>query len=166
MNGGEDRELPPAGPRREPASMRALVLIGGGALLLAMAADFIAVIGRHTGLPLLGSIEVVRAAVLIAASAAIVLATLARTHAVVHLVIDRAAPATRAWLIRANRLFSAIFFVALALGSAWIAVDMWGGHEEAELTAIPFAPLRIVSIVSCAVAAGVFLVQALEREPK
>lgn len=146
--------------------VRALVILGGGALLLAMATDFVAVIGRHTGLPLLGSIEIVQAAVLVAASVAMVMATIARTHAVVHLLIDRASPRLRQWLIRANRLFSAIFFAALLAASIWIAADMWGGHEEAELTGIPFAPLRLVSILGCLAVAGAFLWQALEREPR
>lgn len=158
MSGGFG-DTPTHGPRW-------LVLIGGGALLLAMAADFIAVIGRHTGMPLLGSIELVQASVLVSACVAMVVATLARCHAVVHLLVDRTAPPLRTWLIRANRLFSALMFLALFAGSLWIAADMWGGHEESEILRIPFAPLHLVAILSCLGVAGLFLRQAFERTPE
>lgn len=147
-------------------AMGVIVVIGGFALLFAMATDTIAVIGRHVGLPLLGSIELVQAAVLISASAAMVVATVLRSHAMVHLLIDRAKPAPRAWLIRANRLFSGLFFLAILAGSIWIAADMWMGHEESELLTIPFWPLRIASIVCSAAVAVIFLRQAMDRTPR
>jgi hypothetical protein len=55
---------------------RALVWLAGGALLVAMATDTMAMLGRHLRLPLLGSIEIVQAAVLVAASGALLLATI------------------------------------------------------------------------------------------
>lgn len=140
-----------------------LVLTGGGALLAAMAIDFLAVIGRHTRLPLLGSIELVQAFVLISASAALVVATLAGSHAVVHLLIERIGPRKRSFLLGANRFFSALFFAAVAAGSLWIAADMWNGHEESELVGIPLAPLRIVSIAGAVAATLLFLRQAFFR---
>lgn len=146
--------------------MRLLVLLGGGALLAAMATDFLAVIGRHVGWPLLGSIELVQAFVLVSASVAMVMATLAGSHAVVHLLIDRASPKWRAGLIRANRLFSALFFIAILIGSIWIAADNWNGHEESELLGLPLAPLRIIGIICSLTVALVFLRQAFERSAK
>lgn len=146
-----------------PLAVRLLVIIGGGALLGAMATDFFAVIGRHIGWPLLGSIELVQACVLVSASAAIVAATLAHSHAVVHLLIDRAGPVLRAALLRSNRLLSSLFFIAIVTGSIWIAADMWHGHEQSELLGIPLAPLRIISIGSSIATALIFLRQALGR---
>lgn len=145
------------------AAYRLLVLLGGAALLAAMVTDFLAVIGRHTGWPLLGSIELVQAFVLVSASVAMVIATLAGSHAVVRLLIDRAAPATRAWLIRVSRTFSALFFASMAAGSTWIAADMWPGHEESELLRIPYAPLRMVAVLCSLAVALTFLRQAIDR---
>lgn len=151
-------------PKTHSLAVRILVIVGGGALLGAMVTDFFAVIGRHTGLPVLGSIELVQAFVLVSASAAIVAATLAKSHAVVHLMIDRASPFLRDKLLRGNRLLSALFFAAIVSGSIWIASDMWYGHEESELLGIPLAPLRIISIICSIATTLIFLVQALGRK--
>src|ERR1700683_4759700 len=94
-----------------------LFYLGAAALLFAVAVDAIAVIGRHIGTPLLGSIELMQAAILIAASAAIVSATLVDKHAVVHLLIDRLPPRVRAIMDRVHAALCALFFAALAGGS-------------------------------------------------
>jgi TRAP-type transport system small permease protein len=145
---------------------RWLFYVGAAGLLFAIGADTLAVLGRHLGIPLLGSIELMQAAILLAASAAIVLATVARKHAVVHLVVDRLAPRPRNVLERVHALLSAVFFAALAAGSIWIAFDLRNGHEQSELLQIPFAPLRIVSIVAVAAVAAIYLTRAFERRPK
>lgn len=159
---GEDEKA----PHSHSLPVRLLVILGGGALMAAMATDFIAVIGRHVGWPLLGSIELVQAFVLVSASAAIVSATLAGSHAVVHLLVDRASPRGREWLIRISRFLAGLFFVALVAGSIWIASDMWAGHEVSELLGVPLAPLRIISITCSIVTALIFLRQALGRASK
>ena len=146
----------PSGP-----AMRALVLLGGGALLLAMAVDGIAVLGRHIGLPLLGSIELVQAAIVVAATAAMIVATIGRTHATVHLVTDRAPPHLRRWLVGTGQAMAALLFLALAAGSAWIAADLWNGHEESEVLGIPFRPLRLLVVLGSATLVVIFLGQAL-----
>lgn len=140
--------------------LRAVGILGGAALMIAMATDLLSVIGRHVGMPLLGSIEIVRAAVVLSAAAGIVVATAAGTHAVVHLLIDRLGPGPRAWLVRFNRLASALFMLSLAVGSVWISADLWNGSEESELLGIPFAPLRIFMILCVLGTAGMFAVQA------
>jgi TRAP-type C4-dicarboxylate transport system permease small subunit len=122
--------------------------LGAFSLLLAMAVDTLAVVGRHVGIPFPGSIEMVQAAILVASSAAILSATLANKHARVHLVMDRIKGKPRAVLRCVQTAVSALFFCALAAGSIWIFVDLWGGFEESEVLHIPFAPLRIVSIVT------------------
>jgi TRAP-type C4-dicarboxylate transport system permease small subunit len=140
-----------------------LFKIGGFALLFAMATDSVAVLGRHLGIPLLGSIEMVQAAMLVASSAAVVSATLAEKHAVVHLLVGRLSPRTQALLARVHSLFCAVFFAALACGSVWIAYDLRDGHEESELLRIPYAPLRIVCILAMLGAALIYVARIARR---
>lgn len=136
-------------------------VIGAIALLIAMGADALAVVGRHAGVPLLGSIEIVQACVVIAASSAMVGATLARTHAEVHILTERLSPASRALLRRVSDLLSAIFFAALALGSVWLAADLWGGHERTEMLHLPLLPLRIIWCASAGLMLVVFVLRAV-----
>jgi TRAP-type C4-dicarboxylate transport system permease small subunit len=142
---------------------RWLFYVGAAGLLFAIGADALAVLGRHLGIPLLGSIELMQAAILLAASAAIVLATVAKKHAVVHLLIDRLSPHRRGVVERVHALLSAVFFAALSVGSVWIAFDLRNGHEQSELLRIPFAPLRIVSIIAVLAVTAIYLVQAFGK---
>jgi TRAP-type C4-dicarboxylate transport system permease small subunit len=142
---------------QEPPRRRSLIfIIGAAALLLAMAVDVLAVIGRHVGISLLGSIELVQAAMLLASSAALVAATLHRQHASVHLLIDRISARWRARVTIFNGMLSIIFFLALAAGSIWIAHDLWHAHEGSDLLGIPYAPLRIASIIALISVAALF----------
>jgi TRAP-type transport system small permease protein len=151
-------------PDADPSDTRGpLLYIGAIGLLAAMLVDACAVIGRHIGLHLLGSIELVQAAILVASSASIVAATLARKHAVVHLLTNRASPAMRALLERVSALLGAVFFLLLVAGSAWIASDLWHGHEQSEVLRIPYAPLRLIGLAALLSAAGIQLVQAVRR---
>ena len=149
----------------EPARgvQRWLFYMGAAGLLFAIGADAVAVLGRHLGIPLLGSIELMQAAILLASSAAIVLATVAKKHAVVHLLIDRLSPAQRGVMERVHALLSAVFFAALSIGSVWIAFDLRNGHEQSELLRIPFAPLRVVSIIAVLAVTGIYLVRAFGK---
>jgi TRAP-type C4-dicarboxylate transport system permease small subunit len=128
-----------------------------------MAADAIAVLGRHLGIPLLGSIEMVQAAMLVASSTAVVAATLAEKHAVVHLLVGRLRPRTQAILGQLHSSLCFVFFAALAYGSIWIAYDLRGGHEESELLRIPYAPLRIVCILAMLTVALIFATRIRRR---
>lgn len=134
-----------------------LVIVGGGALLVAMAVDGLAVIGRHVGWPLLGSIEAVQAAVLVAGAVALLVATLANRHARVHLLVDRCPPALVHALHVAGALLGAALFLALAFASAWIASDLWSGHEESEWLHIPYAPLRVLTVASALSVSAAFI---------
>jgi len=51
----------------------------------------------------------------------------------------------------------------LATGSIWIAHDLRGGHEESELLHIPYAPLRVISIVSVAAVALIYAARVAKR---
>jgi TRAP-type transport system small permease protein len=139
--------------------------VGATALLFAMATDALAVLGRHLGIPLLGSIELVQAAILLVSSAAIVSATMAEKHAVVHLLLDRLSPRTRALMLRIHAGLCALFFLALCIGSVWIAFDLRNGHEESELLGIPYAPLRLIAILATFGAALICLRRVAARTP-
>lgn len=144
-----------------PGVSRLLVVVGGTALLIALAVDALAVVGRHVGLPLLGSIELVQAAVLVSGSAALLVATLAGVHARVHLLVDRLPPIWQRLLLRTGHMLSALLFLAFMAASLWIASDLWQGHEQSELLRIPYRPLRIVAVVATAAVAVTFLRQLL-----
>jgi TRAP-type C4-dicarboxylate transport system permease small subunit len=142
---------------------RAFVIVGGLALFLAMATDAAAVIGRHVGLPLRGSIELVQAFVLVSGSLAMVLATVAGEHARVHLLVDRVPPRVQALLRRGGLLCGAVFFAALFVACFLIARDVWSGQEESELLHVPYRPLRILSVLATLGVAALFLRQAFSR---
>ncbi|MCC7461239.1 MAG: TRAP transporter small permease subunit [Gammaproteobacteria bacterium] len=139
----------------------ALVAIGGTALLVAMGVDALAVVGRHAGLPLLGSIEIVQAAVLVSGATALLVATLAGTHARVHLLVNRATPQMRTTLERIGAVCGAALFLALLAASLWITADLWSGQEESELLHLPYRPLRVFTVAATAAIAVAFLVEAL-----
>ena len=147
-----------------PRSARgALFYLGAAALLFAMAVDAVAVVGRHLGFPVLGSLELVQAAILLAASSALVSATLANRHASARFLLDRIAPGARAVIQRFNCALTLLFFIALAIGQIWIAGDLWNAHEDSELLHIPYAPLRIASIAAVVLAALIVARRLLAR---
>jgi len=133
--------------------------MAGGALLVAMIVDTLAMLGRQLQVPLLGAIEMVQACVLLAASGALVVAAVDRAHARVRLVADRLPGPWQRRLERFYALAALSFYAALLAGSGWIAADLWHGHEESELLRIPYRPLRVV----VALVLVVLLVQALVR---
>ena len=84
---------------------------------------------------------------LVAGAVAMLVATLAGIHARVRLLVDRAPPRLRSVLEHAcARLLPPLFFLALAVGSLWIAHDLWAGEEESELLHLPYRPLRLFTV--------------------
>jgi TRAP-type C4-dicarboxylate transport system permease small subunit len=130
-----------------------LFYLGAAGLLGATAFDAAAVLCRHLGLAFPGSLELVQACILLAASAALVAATANRRHAAAKLVLDRVSPPVRSLLQRLNALFTLVFFLLLAAGQVWISSDLWQAHEESEVLHIPIAPLRLICIASVLLAA-------------
>jgi TRAP-type C4-dicarboxylate transport system permease small subunit len=125
-----------------------LVWIAGGALLLATATDTLAMLGRQVHLPLLGAIEVVQVAVLVASAGALLVAALEHSHARVHLLLNRLSPASRSRLMRLHAACAAVLYAALLAGSIWLTRDLWGGHEHSELLHLPYRPLRVVVVLT------------------
>lgn len=123
---------------------RLLVILAGVPLLAAMAIEFAAVVGRNAGWNLVGSIELVQALILLSSSGAMLAATASRAHAKVSVFSRRYRGATGRAMRILLALGGAAFFFALAVGSGWIAADMWGAHERSELLGVPYFPLRAV----------------------
>jgi TRAP-type C4-dicarboxylate transport system permease small subunit len=128
-----------------------------------MSADALAVLGRHLGLPLLGSIEIVQASVVFIASSAMVAATLKDTHARVHIIIERLSSSRRLVFERAADLVSAVLFLLFAAGSIWVAGELWSGHEVTELLQIPLRWLRLFWIASALLIAVLFAARAVRK---
>lgn len=158
-------DLPTGGaPATDSALLRAAYALGGIGLLGATIADTLAVAGRHTGMHLLGSIELVQMAVILLGASAMLIATVARGHASVHIVTDRLAAPARNRLARLAALFGGGLFLVLAAGSTWILVELWHGHEETELLHIPLRWLRLLWIVFTLLIAARFLRYASEKQ--
>lgn len=156
-----DEEPPPA-PVTGIAG-RAAFYIGSAGLLLATAADSIAVLGRHTGFALIGSIEIVQAAIVFIAASSMVSVTLSRGHAAVHILTDRLTPARRATLARIANLMGTLALLLLAAGSLILLADLWNGHERSELLHIPLRWFRLLMIAALVFVAILFVRQAFER---
>ena len=155
VSGAGHSASPPA------ATAGPLLYLGGAALLATVAIIAVAVISRHLGRTLTGSLELAQATILVASSCSLLAATLAQRHATVHLLIDRVGRRARAMLISIGQILGAIFFVLLAAGEIWIAFDLWNGHEESELLHIPYAPLRMISIAAVLGAAAAMLARLI-----
>ncbi len=120
------------------------VWIGGAALLAATAIDTLAVIGRNFGLPIVGSIELVQAAVLVSGIMGLIFATAGDDHAHVRIVTDRLGR-WRSSAALLGPLSMALFFLALLAGSLWLASDLWNGHEQSELLGVSWRVLRLIA---------------------
>lgn len=140
-----------------------LFYAGAAGLLLVMVIETIAVIGRHVRIPLLGALELAQAAIVPAACASMVIASLAGTHAVVHLVTERVPPNARLTLDRLSSALAALFFGGLAFAASWLTFDFWGSFEESDVLHIPFRPLRVVVAISAAALSLIFLNRTFRR---
>jgi TRAP-type C4-dicarboxylate transport system permease small subunit len=143
-----------------------LFYIGASGLMLAMIFEAIAVLGRQFGVPLLGALEIIQAAILLTASASMLSATLAGAHATVHLLVERLSPAAQSVLRRAALAISSAFFGCLAIAAAWLTIEAWNDFEHSELLHIPYRPLRVIVVVMTAAVAVVFAYKAMQRAAK
>jgi TRAP-type C4-dicarboxylate transport system permease small subunit len=143
-----------------------LVLIAGGALLVAVGVDALAMIGRQIEVPLLGSIEIVEAVIVFAAGGGLIIATIDGAHARVNLLLERVPGFWRTGLRRLHALAAVLLFAALLAGTVWIALDLWSGHEESELLRIPYRPLRIATGVTLVVLLVLSVIRLVRREPR
>jgi TRAP-type C4-dicarboxylate transport system permease small subunit len=143
-----------------------LFYIGAAGLLIAMTIEAIAVIGRQIGMPLLGALEIIQAAILLTAASSMLTATLSDAHATVHLLVERVAPRPKLWLHRVAMVVSALFFACLAVAAAWLTLEAWNDFEHSELLHIPYRPLRVIVVVASAAVAIVFAYKAVKHVAK
>ncbi|WP_338243440.1 TRAP transporter small permease [Aurantiacibacter hainanensis] len=134
--------------------LRIAIWMGGIALLAATAIDTLAVIGRHVGLPVTGSIELMQAAILVSSALGLVIATIVQSHARVRLFIDRLSPSAQVLADRVSDALSLIFFVGLLAGSIWLSIDLWDAHEQSEILGVPWRWLRMFANACLLVAAA------------
>jgi len=140
-----------------------LFYIGAAGLLCMMLVEAVAVIGRHVGVPLHGALEIVQVAIVPAACAAMLIATLQGAHAVVHMLTDRMPEAARRVTLRVGAALAGLCFAALAAGSAWLSVESWNSFEQTEVLDIPFRPLRVLVTLTAASLAVIFFHRAIRR---
>lgn len=148
-----------APPRRGP-----LFYVGSGGLLCVMLVEAAAVIGRHVGMPVMGALEIVQAAIVPAACAGMLIATLRGAHAAVHMLTERLTEATRARVELGTAVLAALLFAALCGGAAWLASEYWNSYEQSEVLHIPFRPLRLLVAFTAAGLSVAFLYRALRPE--
>lgn len=140
-----------------------LFYAGAAGLLTVMVVEVIAVIGRHVRVPLLGALELAQAAIVPAACASMVIASLTGAHAAVHLVTERMPERVRAAMARISALLAGVFFTGLAIGSCWLTIEFWSSFEETDVLHIPFRPLRVLVTICAAALALNFFHRAIRR---
>jgi TRAP-type C4-dicarboxylate transport system permease small subunit len=141
---------------------RLAVWIGGASLIAATAIDTVAVIGRNVGLPVVGSIELVQAAVLVSGIFGLIFATAGDDHARVRILTDRHARG-RAFAEVFGPLSMALFFAALLAGSVWLAADLWNGHERSEVLGVSWRVLRLIANLGLAACIVIALAALFRR---
>jgi TRAP-type C4-dicarboxylate transport system permease small subunit len=143
-----------------------LIWAAGAGLIVAVAVDTLAMIGRQLRVPLVGSIELVEAAVLFAAVGGLIVAALDSAHARVNLILARMPARWRSRLEVLHAGAAAAFYLALLAGSAWIAFDLWPSREQSELLHIPYRPLRLATVGCLTVLAGLALRALWRRQAR
>lgn len=157
-----DADVEPSGTPPAPSPLTRVVLAAGSAGLLgAIATDALAVAGRHAGIRVLGAIELVQACIVVVATSSILLATLVDAHALVHILLERLSPAASARILRLADAASALVFLWIAAGSAWLAADLWHAFELTEILQIPLRWFRLLWILGATAAACVFAWRAI-----
>ncbi|MFM6930998.1 MAG: TRAP transporter small permease subunit [Novosphingobium sp.] len=160
---GGANDLGSPGPSK-PDSLLARIAfaVGGVGLIGATLSDAIAVTGRHAGFNLLGSIELVQAAVVLLATSAMLIATITDNHASVHMLTSRLSTKRARMMARVAAFVSGVTFLVILAGSLWISAEMWNAHEQSELLHIPFRWLRMVWLIAALLIAWQFFKRAFK----
>jgi TRAP-type C4-dicarboxylate transport system permease small subunit len=158
-----DERAPTSGPAR--MLLAASFVAGSIALVGMLSLDFVAVICRNIGVPLVGAVELIQFCIVFAISAGLVAATLTRGHATVHLLLERLTPVWRRRFERAADLLAVVFFACLAFGDAWLIYDTWAHNERTDLLRLPILPMRLVWTASLVLVAFLCLRALFKREP-
>jgi TRAP-type C4-dicarboxylate transport system permease small subunit len=140
-----------------------LFYVGSAGLLCVMLVEAAAVVGRHIGMPVMGALEIVQVAIVPAACAGMLIATLRGAHAAVHMLTERLPRGTRRWIDLAAAILAGVFFAALCAGGTWLAVEYWNSYEQSEVLHLSFRPLRVLVAATSAALALAFLYTAVRR---
>lgn len=140
-----------------------LMAAGSVGLVGAALTDLAAVAGRHMGTPVMGSIEVSQAFVIVMAACSIACASLSGSHASVDLVFTRMPAWAQRLAMRANSIAAFAFVALLVAASVWILAEHWNAGERTEFFHIPLKWFRLFWIVMASIAALAFLRDALRR---
>jgi TRAP-type transport system small permease protein len=140
-----------------------LFYAGSAGLLCMMVVEAAAVVGRHIGTPVMGALEIVQAAIVFAACAGMLIATLRGAHATVHMLTERLPDSARRWIGLLGAVLAGLFFAAMCGGGAWLAAEYWNSYEQSEVLHIPFRPLRALIAFTGAALAMAFLYVAFRR---
>ena len=137
---------------------------GAVGLGLAMVSDFASVVARRLGHPISGALDVVQAAIVLAAASALVAATASGGHAAIHVITERLPQRVQGILTWAARLCGALLMAILCGAGLWILGETWAGREATDSLGLPIAPLRIVWALATGLAAVMFLAAPTRRE--
>ncbi|GAB1256387.1 hypothetical protein NBRC116494_08890 [Aurantivibrio plasticivorans] len=129
-------------------TMTAIKLAGAITLALTMLLVSASAIGRHFGLPLPGTVEIVEALILVTAAAGILSTTIERAHASAKLITELLPPSTRRFVEVLGLILGIIFCAGLVIGNTWLIYDVWGLQEASHLLGIPIVPLRILFVAA------------------
>jgi TRAP-type C4-dicarboxylate transport system permease small subunit len=140
-----------------------LFYAGSAGLLAMMVVETLAVLGRRVGAPFTGALELAQVAIVPAACAAMLIATLRGSHATVHVLRSRLPARARVPFERACSIFAGVFFAAVCAGSAWLAGENWNAFEQTEVLHIPFWPLRLLATAAAGALASIFLLRAFRK---
>lgn len=145
----------------EPGSRGLLFYVGAGGLMTMMIVETAAVIGRRIGMPVTGALEIAQVAIVPAACAAMLIATMHGAHAAVHMLTDRMPESAQRWAFGLGSVLAGLCFAALAAGSAWLAMEYWNTFEQSEVLDIPFRPLRVLVTLGAAALSLLFFHRAM-----
>lgn len=158
MKRAEDNSPPIEQNDAKPSKVEIIFLVFGSlGLATSFLTDTFAVIGRHTGIAFIGSIEIVQAAIVFFATSAMLAATFSRQHAKVQLLTERLTPVRAQILAYISAYISATYCLLLFIGSLWVAIETWSEHERSELLHIPLSELRLILAATLFIMALYFL---------
>lgn len=123
--------------------------IGSATLLAVMLVVAANAMLRHMFVVVPGTIEVVMVIITVTASMGLIVATLDRGHALVHLLVGRLDSNVASILRKFVDFLGCLLWLLIGLGGAWIIKDYWQQNEATVLIGIPLTPFRLLWLAAC-----------------
>ncbi len=143
--------------------IKAATWLGCTALVTTTALIVLSVLGRHTQIPLPGSVEMVEVLIVVIGSTSLLVATYDNTHASAKLFINRMSPTVRIVVEKIGISMAAIFTASLLVGTVWIIADYWATHEVTPLLGIPVIPFRLLFALSLVLITLLSLIRLISK---